>query len=123
MGALTEAQKDAFNDWMLDLLQNPDNQAEIIAAKPGVTFDTAGTITHLQGKETAYDGKEGIVTALESQKQTAVKVANTFLDDWYKSSSAAADAVVGHCGKDHKLSKLIRNKRDSMSHEAPPPGP
>src|SRR5688572_11498489 len=123
MGALTEAQKDAFSDWMLELLLNPQNQADITAAKPGVTFDTIGTISHLQGQETAYAGKEGIVTSLDQQKQTAVGVANTYLNNWYKGSSEAADALVGHLGKNHKLSKIIRNKRDSFSQNPPPPVP
>ena len=69
--ALTEAQKDAFNDWFLDLLNDADNKAAITAAKPGVTFDTAGTVTFLESKETAYDGLEGIVTARKAELPSA----------------------------------------------------
>jgi hypothetical protein len=119
--ALTEAQKDAFNDWMLDLLKDPANKAAILAAKPGVTFDTPGFTTLLTAKDTAYAGKEGVVVALKAQLATANSVANNALNDWYKESSNVADAVVGHCGKDHPLSKLIRDKRDSFSHASPTP--
>ena len=119
--ALTEAQKDAFNDWMLDLLKDPANKATITAAKPGVAFDTPGLVTLLTGKDTAYAGKEGVIVNLKAQLKTANDAANTALNDWYKASSDAADAVVGHCGKDHPLSKLIRDKRDSMSHASPTP--
>ena len=119
--ALTEAQKDAFNDWMLDLLKDPANKAAILAAKPGVTFDTPGYTTLLTAKDTAYAGKEGIVVGIKAQLVTANKNANDTLNDWYKESSNVADAVVGHCGKDHPLSKLIRNKRDSMDNESPTP--
>ena len=117
--ALTEAQKDAFADWMIDLLGNADNQATITAAKPGVTFDSAGMLTHLKAKETVYEGKEGILTSLETQKVAAVKAANDSLNDLYKSSSETADSIVGHVGKDHPLAVSIRNKRDSMSHDGP----
>lgn len=119
--ALTEAQKDAFNDWMLELLNNAANAAAIAAAKPGVTYDTAGTITYLTGKETAYAGKEGIVTAKETELKDANKEANAALNDWYKASSAAADAIVGHVGKDHPLAIAIRDKRDSFTHDSPTP--
>ena len=119
--ALTEAQKDAFNDWMLDLLKDPANKAAILAAKPGVAFDTTGIVTLLTAKDTAYAGKEGIVVGIKAQLVTANKNANDTLNDWYKESSNVADAVVGHCGKDHPLSKAIRNKRDSFSHASPTP--
>lgn len=119
--ALTEAQKDAFNDWMLELLNDPDNKAAIIAAKPGITFDTPGTITHLTSKETAYAGLEGKVTAAKSALKTANENANKGLNDWYIASSAAADAIVGHVGKDHPLAEEIRNKRDSFTHDSPVP--
>jgi len=117
--SLTEAQKDAFSDWMLELLNDAGNQATIIAAKPGVTYDTAGTITHLQGKETAYAGLEGKVTDAQSDLAIANTNANAGLDAWYAASSAAADAVVGHVGKSHPLAVLIRNKRDSFTHASP----
>lgn len=119
--ALTEAQKDAFNDWILELLNNADNKAAIIAAKPGVTFDTAGSITFLGTKETAYNGLEGIVTAKKNELKTANDNANTGLNNWYKASSDVADAVVGHVGKSHPLAILIRNKRDSFTHDSPAP--
>ena len=119
--ALTEAQKNAFSDWMLDLLKNPDNKAAIDAAKPGVTFDTAGTVTLLTAKDTAYQGKEGVVANLKQSLVTANADANTAMNDKYKTSSNAADSVVGHCGKDHALSKLIRDKRDSFDHASPTP--
>lgn len=117
---MTEAQKNAFNDYMLDLLKDTDNAAAIAAAKPGVTYDTTGTVTHLEGKKTAYTGLEGIVVAKESDLKTANVNANNGLNDWYKSSSAAADAIVGHVGKNHPLAVAIRDKRDSMSHEPAP---
>lgn len=121
MAGLTEAQKNAFNDWMLDLLKDPNNKAAIAAAKPGVTFDTAGIITLLEAKETVYDGKEGIIVDIKQKLVTANKNANDSMNDWYKESSNTADGVVGHCGKDHPLSKLIRNKRDSFDRDSPTP--
>ena len=121
MSGLTEATKNAFSDWMLDVLKDPANKAAIDAAKPGVTFDTAGTVTLLTSKQTAYMGKEGKIVALKDQLKVANDDANHALNDKYKESSNAADAVVGHCGKDHPLSKLIRNKRDSFSHSSPTP--
>jgi len=121
MAGLTEAQKNAFSDWMLDLLKDADNKAAIVAANPDVNFDTAGTVTLLETKDTAYQGKEGAIVSLEQQLKTANADANTAMNDKYKASSNAADAVVGHCGKDHPLSKLIRNKRDSFDHASPAP--
>lgn len=121
--SLTEAQKDAFNDWMLEVLNNPANQAAITAAKPGVNFDTAGNVTFLQGKETAYDGLEGIVTSKKAELKTAHENANKGLEDWYKASSDVADAIVGHVGKTHPLAIQIRDKRDSFSHASPVPTP
>jgi len=117
--ALTEAQKDAFCDWMLELLNDAGNQATIIAAKPGVNYDTAGTITHLQGKETAYAGLEGKVTDAQAALATANANANAGLEAWYVASSAAADAIVGHVGKSHPLAIQIRDKRDSFTHASP----
>jgi hypothetical protein len=119
--SLTEAQKNAFNDWFLDMLENADNQAAIVAAKPGITFDTTGTITHLKGKETAYDGKEGIVTAAETALKNANLEANVTLDDWYTASSSAAEAIIGHVGKNHALAIAIRDKRGSFEHASPEP--
>jgi len=119
--ALTEAQKNAFSDWMLDLLKDPQNKIAIDAAKPGVTFDTPGTVTLLEAKDTAYQGTEGIVVDFKAKLVTANKNANDAMNDKYKASSNAADSVVGHCGKDHPLSHLIRDKRDSMDHDSPPP--
>jgi len=119
--SLSEPQKDAFSDWVLDLLKDATTKATILAAKPGVTFDTPGIVTLLESKETAYDGKEGIVTGIKAQLVTANKNANDALNDWYKESSNVADAIVGHCGKDHPLSKEIRNKRDSFTHASPAP--
>ena len=49
------------------------------------------------------------------------EVANEKLHALYKESSNTADTVVGHLGKDHKLSKIIRNKRDSY-HQHPGSG-
>lgn len=121
--ALTEAQREAFNHWMLELLKNPANKLAIDAAKPGVTFDSAGNVTLLEGKETAYQGKEGVIVSLEQQLKTANKDANDSLNDWYKASSNAADAVVGHVGKTHPLASLIRNKRDSFDNDPTPPTP
>jgi len=119
--AQTEAQKNAFSDWMLDLLKNPENRLAIEAAKPGVTFDTAGNVTLLTGKLTAQEGKEGKIVSLQGQLKTANADANTAMNDRYTASSSSAEAVVGHCGKDHPLSHLIRNKRDSMDHASPTP--
>jgi hypothetical protein len=116
---MTEAQKDAFNDFMLELLNNAANKAAIIAAKPGVTFDTAGTITLLEAKETAYTGLEGIVTAKKTELKDANSNANDGLNDWYKLSSSSADALVGHLGEDHPLSQEIRGKRGSFTHDSP----
>jgi len=119
--AQTEAQKNAFSDWMLDLLKDPQNKTTIETAKPGVTFDTAGNVTLLTGKLTAQTGKEGKIVSLQEQLKTANADANTAMNDRYKSSSDAADAVVGHVGKTHPLATLIRNKRDSMDHASPTP--
>ena len=47
--------------------------------------------------------------------------ANDAMNDKYKASSNAADAVVGHVGKTHPLAILIRDKRDSMDHASPTP--
>ena len=116
--ALTEAQKLAFSKWMKEQLKNPDNQKQIKEAKPGVSYDTEGNLKSLDGKETAYEGAEGKVTALDAQKQQAVKEANEKLEEFYKISSELVESLVGHLGKDHKPSKLLRNKRDSMALEA-----
>ena len=119
--SLTEATKNAFSDWMLDLLKDHANKIAIDAAKPGVTFDTAGTVTLLTAKETAYIGKEVKIVAATDALRVANSDANTALEDKYKASSNAADAVVGHVGKSHPLAILIRNKRDSFDHASPKP--
>ena len=77
-----------------------------------------GYVKIIEAKEADYDGEEGKLAKLESEKREQTKVANEKLSALYKESSNTADTVVGHLGKDHKLSKIIRNKRDSMSIEA-----
>ncbi|HLG36153.1 MAG TPA: hypothetical protein VI757_14845 [Bacteroidia bacterium] len=119
--AQTEAQKNAFSDWMLELLKDADNAAAIAAANPTVTFDTPGTVALLTAKDAAYQGKEGAIVALEQSLRTANAAANDAMNDKYKASSNAADAVVGHVGKTHPLAILIRDKRDSMDNESPTP--
>lgn len=113
--AMTEAQKAAFAKWMREVLT--ENKDEIQNAKPGVTFDVDGYAKMLDGKSSAYDGAEGKIVKLDNEKKQAVKEANDKLNDWYKAGSEVADTVVGQVGKDSKLGKIIRNKRDSMSNE------
>ncbi|MBI4931026.1 MAG: hypothetical protein HY841_09710 [Bacteroidetes bacterium] len=116
--ALTEAQKLAFSEWMKDEMKDPGIQKQIKEAKPGVTFDIDGNIKILEEKAKTYEGAEGKITDLEALKQKAVLEANEKLEGYYKISSELVESLVGHLGKDHKLSKILRNKRDSMSLEA-----
>ena len=116
--ALTEAQKIAFSEWMKDQMNDPGIQKQIKEAKPGVTFDIDGNLKNLLEKEKTYEGAEGKITDLEALKQKAVLEANQKLEELYKTSSELVKSLVGHLGKDHKLSKILRNKRDSMSLEA-----
>src|SRR3972149_8513558 len=116
--ALTEAQKIAFSEWMKDQMNDPGIQKQIKEAKPGVTFDIDGNLKNLLEKEKTYEGAEGKITDLEALKQKAVLEANQKLEELYKTSSELVESLVGHLGKDHKLSKILRNKRDSMSLEA-----
>ena len=81
-------------------------------------FDTTGYITSLVAKETDYAGEEGKVTKLQAALQEQNKVANDKLEAYYKFASDAVEAVIGAIGKEHKLSGLLRNKRDSMANEA-----
>ena len=52
-----------------------------------------------------------------NKESLGLSIANDALKDYYNAASELADAIVGQVGKDHKLSKLIRNKRDSMALE------
>ncbi len=117
--ALTEAQKVAFSEWMEDILkENREDIEQAALNNKGVAFDTTGYITSLVAKETDYAGEEGKVTKLQAALQAQNKVANEKLDEYYKFASDAVEAVIGAIGKEHKLSGLLRNKRDSMANEA-----
>jgi len=98
-----------------------ENQADIEKAaldKKGVAFDTTGYINSLVAKETDYAGEEGEVTKLQAALRKQNKIANEKLDVYYKFASDVVEAVIGAIGKEHKLSGLLRNKRDSMANEA-----
>ena len=116
--ALTEAQKLAFSEWMKDQMNDPGIQKQIKEAKPGVLFDIEGSLKNLLEKEKSYEGAEGKITDLEALKQIAVREANQKLEELYKTASELVESLVGHLTKEHKLSKILRNKRDSMSLEA-----
>lgn len=118
MASLTEAQQLAFSYWMKDLLTENKTDIEEAATKKGITFDTDGYLKQFSEKETSYKGEEGKETKLTQQLRTQTKSTNATLGDWYKSASAAVEAVIGAIGKEHKLSVIMRNKRDSMANEA-----
>jgi hypothetical protein len=118
--ALTEALKAAFAVWMKGILH--DNKNTIESAKPGISFDTDGLKNGIGSRQAQYEAEEGKLTALEEQKRRQTDTANAALDDLYRFASDTADSVVGHLGKQHELSKLIRNKRDSFDHASPNKG-
>lgn len=117
MAYLTEADKLAFVHFMEGILEE---QANTIAneGKEGVTFDTDGYKTLLDGKHTTLDEEEAQEKDAEEAVRNQVKVANAALDDAYKTASNTADAIVGHMGNDHTLSELIRKERGTF-HQDP----
>ncbi len=117
MAYLTEADKLAFVHFMEGILEE---QADTIAneGKEGVTFDTDGYKTLLDGKHTTLDEEEAKEKVAEEALRKQVKVANAALDDAYKNASNTADAIVGHMGNDHTLSELIRKERGTF-HQDP----
>ena len=113
---LTEADKLAFGEWMEAALTA--NKETIINAKPDIPFAVDGYVNMLTEKHGKVKEAEGELARLRQEKVEQTKIANEMLKNYYKASSELADALVGHLGKDHELSKLIRNKRDSMALEA-----
>jgi len=119
MATLTEAQQLAFSLWMKDMLKENKTEIEETALrKKGIKFDTDGYLKSLTDKEAVYQGDEGKIVKTKSLLQEQNKTANIHLGEFYKVSSDAVEAVVGAIGKDEKLSKILRNKRDSMVNEA-----
>ena len=116
MTTLTEAQKIAFADWILALLKA--NKKTIKEARPDILFPTEQYIKSLEESHDEVEEAEGKLTRLQQEKLKQTKIANDKMKKHYKRGSEGADAVVAHLGKDDKLSKLIRNKRDSMVLEA-----
>ncbi len=109
---LTEAEKLAFGEWM-DTTLNA-NKETIVQAKPDIPFAVEGYTKTLAEKHGKIKEAEGELTRLKQEKQRQTEIANEALKDYYNAASELADALVGHLGKDHTLSKLIRDKRSSM---------
>ena len=114
--SLTASEKDEFSTWMLKTIKE---SADIIAAaNPSVTYDVAGNLANLQAKDDAYKAEMGKIAPLKAAAIKQVGVVNDLRDDEYKVSSAIADSVSGHMGKDNTLSIIIHQKRDSLSNPA-----
>lgn len=115
MSNLNESEKLAFAEWMLGTLRA--NADTIARAKEGVSFDVEGNINLLAGRNASAMEAEGTLARLEAEKRMQTAIKNEAVSNFYNSASELADAIVGHIGKSHKLSKIIRNKRDSMNRE------
>ena len=109
---LTEAEKLAFGEWMETTLTA--NTETIVQAKPDIPFAVEGYTKTLAEKHGKVKEAEGELTRLKQEKHRQTEIANDALKDYYKVVSELADALVAHLGNDHKLSKLIRDKRSSM---------
>ncbi len=110
--SMTRSLKSVFARWFISILKA--NKTTIETSNPNITFDVTGHVTELETKETAFVDEEGKVSALVQAKVDMVKSVNDKLDDFYVASSASAESVIGHLGKDHTLSKIISKQRDSM---------
>lgn len=119
MASLNESEKKSFAEWMLSILNA--NKETISSAKPGVKFDAGGYASLIEAKNKAIHKADGMLGKLEADKREQTKNKNIILDDLYNAASDLADAIVGHIGKKHKLSVIIRNKRDSMNRESSAP--
>jgi len=109
---LTEAEKLAFGEWMETTLTA--NTETITQAKPDIPFAVEGYTKTLAEKHGKLKEAEGQLARLKQEKHKQTEIANDTLKDYYNAASELADALVGHLGKDHTLSKLIRDKRSSM---------
>ena len=112
MTGLTEAQKLAFGEWITTLLNA--NKETLENADPDIPFPVNKYVKALEKKHTKFKEDEGELARLIQQKREQTKTANNSLKDYYETGSKFADAAVSRMGKDHELSKLIRNKRDLM---------
>ncbi len=112
MAMLTYAQKFSFSETVAEILQQ--NKQAFIAA--GLDADKKiAPLLEKNKKVVVADSKQ---ESLKADLKRATEDAVSAVDDSYKTASSLLDAMVGALGKDHTLSKRLRQLRDQMIKEA-----
>jgi subtilisin family serine protease len=112
MAQLTHAQKKSFAADMPGILrENKD-------AFAGMDFNPENRATELDTLNTAVTKAGGVREKAEADLRAAVAAENGAIDAIYTKASAAVDGVSSTLGKDHALTKRLRNMRDLMVNEA-----
>jgi len=114
--SMTASTKDEFSTWMMKTVK--ESQSEIEDHDPAITFDVTGHLANMDAKDATLKGEVGKVAPLKAAAIKQVKIVKDLREDEYKAASALADAVSGHLGKNHPLSIIIHQKRESLSNPA-----
>ena len=110
--SLTASTKDEFSTWMLGILV--DNEAEIIAKDPNVTYDVAGNIAKQKLLDAAYAAELGKSAKLKKAWMDQNKKVNAARNARYINASAIGSGVSSHMGEDDQLSIIIHQERGSL---------
>ena len=112
MARLTEAQRRAFARQIAEIMK--DHQQELADAG----FDPSERISELEQLCDIAEDKEAAQVAAREALRKATAESRKATREAYKFASATVELIVGLLGKDHPLSKILRNLRDEMALEA-----
>ncbi|MEW6686989.1 MAG: hypothetical protein AB1393_12435 [Candidatus Edwardsbacteria bacterium] len=112
MAALTEAQKRSFARQIIEIMK--EGRAELTAEK----FDVDGNIKEQEAQNQEAEKAEGTQTKAYADFTKASKISQEKTGIAYRGASDRADAIVGTLGRNHSISKRIRQIRDLMVIEA-----
>ena len=119
MADLTDADKQSFITEISGVLK----QAEIKSALTEKGFDPSQRATNLDNGLGAFGKADANEKQLEAARQAANELKRTLLEDNYKLASGTIGLVEGLLGRDHAVTRQLRQIRGGMNRETAPVTP